>query len=406
MRRSVLRYPNFRRLWASLAASELGDHFFEVAVAVYALKMHHSALTLGTILAVGTLPKMTLGWLVAGVIDKWHKQHVMMAADWLRMLVVISLAWFHPLWWAMSAVFLLQFLGMFFLPASRAILPETVSPSDLDRANSTLGTTITSLSLVGYASASLVVSRFGIAPAFIFDSLTFVISSLWIAQMRLAQSVWRPVAAGPPRFWQEIWAGVAFHRRQPVVFDLLWLSALGVLAMFSLNVLAGPIAIQRLGRAPSFYGYLMLALGLGTVIGAQLTHWVGSRLSRRIWVGLGFATVGAAFLGLVAAHTLWAGLGCFVLGGVGNMLAQIPMRSWILAETPAEFRGRVFAARSMVIAVAGGVSMGSAGIASNAWGLGTALAVYGCIGIAAGVGVWLRPALRADSERSATRVTG
>lgn len=396
----ISKYSAYRNLWASLAISELGGHFFEIAVAVYALNSAHGVLTLGALLAMATVPRMTLGWVVAGVIDRWHKQYMMIAADILRALVVLSLVFYRPLWWTLATIFIIQFFGMFFLPASRAILPETVPSGQLDRANSVIGTTISTLTLVGYGTASGVIAWGGVSTAFIINAASFVLSALFVSQIRLAPHMWRPDGFREAHFFKDLRDGITFHKETPVVFDLLWLSGLAVLSMFAINVLAGPIATHWLDQAPSFYGFLMLAIGVGTIIGAQIITYKGDVLSRRAWVAGGFGLMGVTYWVLNMGHSVELVMGAFVIMGVGNQVAQIPLRSWILDTTPLAFRGRVFAARNMVLAITGGISLASSGIVSQWLGLGTSLVVYGVIAVLAAVGVLVRPSLRISERKS------
>src|SRR2546430_1146137 len=75
-------------------------------------------------------------------------------------------------------------VGGAFLPASQSILPETLSPDDLQAGNGLMLASRQGANLIGSAVAGVVVAALTSAVALAIDALTFLVSALSLALMR------------------------------------------------------------------------------------------------------------------------------------------------------------------------------------------------------------------------------
>jgi MFS family permease len=83
---NAFRNPNFRLLWAGQATSILGDQFSMIAMPWLVLKLTGSdPVALGTVLALGSVPRALFMLLGGAVTDRLSQRMVMLISDILRL---------------------------------------------------------------------------------------------------------------------------------------------------------------------------------------------------------------------------------------------------------------------------------------------------------------------------------
>src|SRR6202171_6572633 len=82
---------NFRRLWLAQIVSEIGDWFY--VVALYSLLLHFTgkAQSVGLALVLQVLPSTLVGPTAGVLNDRIRRQHVMIAADLARVIIVLGM---------------------------------------------------------------------------------------------------------------------------------------------------------------------------------------------------------------------------------------------------------------------------------------------------------------------------
>jgi hypothetical protein len=131
---------SFTALWTGQLVSALGDRIHQVALAFIVLETTGSAIAVGAVFLVATLPNLLLSPIAGGLVDRWDHREVMIVSDLLRagLVLLIPLAAVTNLALAYPLVFLVTTVSIFFRPAKGAILPRIVSGEDLVAANSAL----------------------------------------------------------------------------------------------------------------------------------------------------------------------------------------------------------------------------------------------------------------------------
>src|ERR1700733_2445629 len=195
----VLRHnPNYRYTWIGQVVSEIGDHFNNIAVFSLALEHTQSGLVVTGIMLSRAIPAILAGPIAGGVLDRHDRRRVMMASDVFR--AVLALGFIFSLHargnstlYGFSA--LLMFASPFFSSGRSAILPTITTPEELHIANSLNQTTQAATLTLGTLFAGVAVSQLGFEWAFIFNSLSFVISALCIYRLRVKDGSFRPQRA-------------------------------------------------------------------------------------------------------------------------------------------------------------------------------------------------------------------
>src|SRR5947207_7072057 len=184
----LLRRADFRRTYAAVVVSELGDAFHYVALMWFALV---SAGPLG-VLAVrlaDSIPALVFGLHGGLVADRSDRRRVMVLADVARAAVLVpvavaGLAGRLDLWMLVVAAFLLETATSYFEPAYGALLPRLVERSNVQAANGVVRASAEALRVGGWAAAAVLLVFMPLSSFFLLNAASFVVSALLIWGVR------------------------------------------------------------------------------------------------------------------------------------------------------------------------------------------------------------------------------
>lgn len=186
----ALREQPFRLLWLGRVASSVGDALVPVALAFAVLSIHRSGTALGGVLAAFTISRVVFT-LAGGVIaDRFSRRTIMLGADVVRAAVeaftagmLFSGRMTLPLFFVTGAVF--GAASAFFGPASDGLVPQTVSPENLQPANALLSISRNTLNVFGPAVSGTIVAVAGPGYVFAIDASSFVASAFFLTLLHI-----------------------------------------------------------------------------------------------------------------------------------------------------------------------------------------------------------------------------
>src|SRR6266487_3114990 len=82
---------NFRRLWLAQIVSEIGDWFYTLSIYTLLLQLTGRASSVALALVLQVLPQTFAGPTAGVVNDRLKRKHVMIAADLVRVFVVLAM---------------------------------------------------------------------------------------------------------------------------------------------------------------------------------------------------------------------------------------------------------------------------------------------------------------------------
>ncbi len=196
---------NFRLLTVGQTTSTLGDFCYAVALPWMVLSARGGGVAvLGLVLACYGIPRTALIPVGGILADKISGRVVMLVADIARCGLVgallyldathaVSLATLGPVAALVGAC------GGLFIPASYTLLPQLLSPDDLQSGNAISSAGNQLGGLVGPAIAGALVTTAGSAAAFGVDAATFAVSAITLALIRPHRQAHaaRPAEAAP-----------------------------------------------------------------------------------------------------------------------------------------------------------------------------------------------------------------
>ena len=383
---------NFLIFWIGELVSVIGDHISLIAFPWLVLQMTGSPAMTGLVFAAQGLPRAVLMLAGGAVVDRTSPRAVMLATNWIRCALVMTLAYMiftdtaGP---AFVFVIALAFgiADAFFYPASTSIIPSLVKPEQLQAGNAVVHMTAHLAVALGPIIAGLVIAgeigdmshgaapvpaadtaggyqqdRPGLARAFFLDGLTFAVSGLTLALIRTRSlkqqdangehdgqetaettqttgsvnkktSMFRDVVA----VMRHIWA------QPPVRLCFIGIMALEFFYQAPIFVGLPALAKERFLDGARIYGLEIGAWGMGAFIGSLLGGMVRpippKWLPRAMFAAFIFS---GATLGMVAYFEAYqVAMVLFFCAGLGDSFVWIQFISWLQRITPGHMMGRV-----------------------------------------------------------------
>lgn len=352
---------NFRRLWFAQIVSEIGDWFYIIAIYNLLLQFTGRAQAVGTALVLQVLPSTFVGPTAGVVNDRIRRQHVMIAADLLRMMIVLGMMLVRSapmIWLVYPLLFLETVMWGFFEPARSAVIPTVVGQEQILTANTVSSITWSVNFAIGSGLGGLVAVFLGREAVFFLNALSFLASALLISSMQLHE----PHAAGAPPFhvrelvnFTPMAEGVRYIRSNPKLLATVLLK--GGAGVLGANWVIFPILGERVfpvhmagldaSRAAVLgMSTLMCARGVGALIGPlSASGWAAGRGSRmRAGILAAFVAAAAAYMGLSAAPNLALACVAVALAHGGGSVTWVFSTTLLQRYSDDRFRGRVFAA--------------------------------------------------------------
>lgn len=345
---------NFRLFFIGQLVSNTGNQLTNVALILFVLKLGHSGLAVGALVACQFGPMVVLSAWAGAVADRTDKRRALLVTQSLEMAQSAALAVLaflpHP---PLVALYALALAGGVLLafdnPLRRSFVPEMVSKSDLPNAV-VLYSTIVALSQVsGPALAGALVATVGFGWCFAFDAVTYLAVMACLIMMRERELFRRPPQA---RTGREVRAGLAYVASVPRLWITFAMFACVGLFAFNLRV-ALPLLVTRSlqGTAVSF-AVLYATMSCGAVVGALLVAHRGLGELRHVVVAA--VALGCAMLLLSLMPSLHtAELAAFFVGAASIVFRTV---STTIAQvgTRRDMHGRVLALQTVLM---GGTSL-------------------------------------------------
>ena len=335
---------DFRLLFGSQAVSLLGDGMINVALAFAVLEVGGTASSVGLVFALRTLP-MVGSLLIGGVVaDRASRRTVMIAADVARLgsqgvMAVLLIAGSAEVWSLAVLAGLSGAATGFYVPAGTGLLPQVVSPDDLQRANGLRLSAMAAGEILGPLVAGGLVVAAGAGWAIAIDAATFAVSAVLLARMSAA-----PAAAEGPeraRFLDDLRGGWHAFRSRTWVWTTIVSASLFNMIWGAWTALGPVIADRELGGAGA-WGTVLAAMGAGGLLGGALAIRRAPRRPLVVFAlsGILFATP-LALLAETAGVPLLAAAA--LLSGMAMMFGNAVWESTLQREIPPDAISRVSA---------------------------------------------------------------
>jgi MFS family permease len=394
-------HPDFIKLWTGQSISELGSQVSQLAIPwLAAVDLHASPLAFSLLGVLGFLPFILFA-LPAGVwVDRLRRRQILIVGDSARavLLLLIPVLWFAgvlEIWHLLILEFLIGIFTVFFDVAYQSYLPALIEREDLVDGNSKLQVTVGIAQVGGPSLAGGLIAAITAPYAILVDSMSFVISSVFMIRMRHRENLPRQDTTEPrPRMWPQVKEGLAWvvgHRNLRAIAGCTGTSNFCSSLMFAIVILY----MVRVLHLSAFEAGAVFAVGsAGSIVGALFANRLGLKLG--LGTAIVFTAVIFSFGGLAyplapksfPLPALMAGQLLFGFSAIAYNILQVSYRQ---AITPERLQGRMNAAMRWI--VWGTIPLGTlaGGAIAQATSLHTALWVGALLGTPTFLWVLLSP---------------
>jgi len=373
----ALRVKSFSYLLSAELFTQLGSNIFNFYLVLVVFSLTRSNTAVAAIVLSFTIPAILFG-IPAGVyVDRWNKRHVLFASNFLRVLLLIFLAFFHQNLVLLFAIsFLMSVLAQFFIPAESPIIPQIVPKKLLLSANSLFGICLYGSMLVAFILSGPTLIQFGQSNTLLILALFFLVSCLFIWLIKLPKK-YIAIGVGKPKvanaMKQEIQMVFKLLSNTKEVHHALFLLALSQVLILIIATIAPGYAAQVLKVKVENFPLLFVApAAFGVFVGALVVSLLGKiKKDTIITVGLFLSAIAMlilpygskiaardivqtinmslpALLHITAYHLVT--VIAFLLG-FANAFVFVPANTILQEKTTDEVRGKVYGVLNTIVGI-------------------------------------------------------
>lgn len=386
----VLSNLGFLLLWLGQLTSQLADRVFVYVLMIVMYQLTHSNLGVSLPLLAFGIPSVLISPFAGVFADKLDRKWIMVVSDVLRGLLILLII---PA--AAKSVVLIFVISLFiysaaqfFAPAESSAIPELVEKHNLIVANSLFMITWMASSVVGLGLGAPIVNLVEEKGAFVAAAVLYFISSAAILLV--------PLKAKEPSKQQshvlkDIIIGFEYIRRKQIVQVALLKLFVSASAIATLSLLAIAYSGKVLMIGEKNFGYLIIVVGVGMLIGMATLEKLRHYLKMGTIVIISFLFSGAALILLSLTSDLRLAMLLIAILGMGNIYITSTLQTILQSKIPRQIRGRVFGVQNMLINSAFTFPVVIFGAVADIWGILFAMAVLGWLVIATGLAGMLFP---------------
>ncbi|HEY3902445.1 MAG TPA: MFS transporter [Streptosporangiaceae bacterium] len=359
--RAVLQYPDFSKLLAALAVSQVGDWLYNVALVALVVDRTGSMLWAGLTTAARIVPIVVLGPVGGVIADRFDRRRVLIGSDLLRLGFMLVLALFTvahlPVELAPVIAAAATAAAAPYLPCVSASTPQMVSDADLPAANAARSALTALGIIVGPALGGVLLLLGSPALAFAANGITFGLSALAVLSIR-DREAFRPAGSGAPSpgLLADIATGAAALRGCPEALRLVGADVLNSVLYGMQTVLLLSVCDQ-VGLGGAGYGYLFASLGIGALAGTALASRALRHPNSRAVVVIALIAAGLPMPLLAFVTRPVVAVLLVAVSGAGAIVVEVSTETGLQRTLGAEVFGRAYGLA--LPAILGGIVVGS-----------------------------------------------
>jgi MFS family permease len=406
---AALRHRDFRLFLGGQLVSQCGTWVQTVAQGWLVLQLTDSALAVGLVTALGSLPILLFtlyGGVVADRVDKRKFVVLLQSGMLIEALALAVLT--HQGWITVHLVMgLASFYGLlsaFEVPTRQALVSEIVGKDDLMNAIALNSSAFNVARVIGPSIAGALIATVGLAACFYLNAASYlaVLAGLLLMRVRRPAAPTRAPALGALREG----FGYIFSNPWPralvtivAAFTVFGASFLPMMPVYTRDVL---------GLDADGYGAVVSAIGLGAASGAIGMAAAGARVRQGRLVIATFAIFGVVLALGGYAPDFWSALVLFTVAGCLMAVNGIMANTMLQLQAPDRLRGRVMGFYSFVVLGMAPFGAFQAGWISEHFGVQTAFTAGGmsCVLMAGLVGFTTRRRVRRTAAPAPQRAEG
>ncbi len=376
---SALKYADFRRLWLSGIGSGFGQQAEQITRSWLILQLTGSAAAVGLSFVTRAVGQLAIVPMAGVLADRIDRRFILMAADGINaafffllgMLVVTD----HIATWEVVASATIAGAAISVQQTMRqAVIPNIVPKEGIMNAAALSSVMIGTSRIMGPALAGFMIKLFGVSGSYFMLSGVLLLPISMYLMMKPIK-----VAAGEGEgFFKSLAGGFKFGIHNPAV-RVVFIINLFTITLALPFLLMLPVYVKEvLKMGPGTLGLLISLPGFLTLVGGMFAASIGDYKYKGRMIFAACLSPCVAAIILSQTSMLWVAFIAVSIHGLLSPQYMAAAQSAVMKSTPREMQGRA----ASLVTISGGLgSVGVVlyGLVSDAWGIQTALLLFGSI---------------------------
>jgi MFS family permease len=387
---SALGDRNFRWFWIGSIFSYFSGQMQQPAQQWLAYELTGSPFKLGLVMAMQTVPMVVLSFYSGAIIDRIQKKTIMISYQICNALICIMVAILITLgaiqyWHLLLASFLNGLNSALNLTARNAIIPELVPREKIYNAIALNNVGSNIAQIAGPALSGVLIAVIGTDGAY-YVAVGFTLAAAGLFSFLTATS--KIVINKGRSVTNNLKEGLQYLRIHNILIVLFSIECMVTIFGFSYQNLL-PIFATELSQASEGYGFMLSAVGAGSLLGSLFIASLGNFKKKGLILltgcgALGLTLVLFSFSGAIGktlgtdTGSLYLAIFILVLVGVATYAFLSTSNTLIQMNVNSEFRGRINGIYGMVIGLYP-VSMLLAGTGAEYLGAPLTVMIWGSV---------------------------
>lgn len=406
--RELISIKNFRLLWTGQVISNFGDYLARLGLLLIVNQLTNSTAALATLLIVIAIPQITIGMMAGVFVDRIDRRRIMLVSDLFRGVIVLGFILVdspEKIWLLYVIAFLDSTVATFFTPARLAIIPTIVPEEGLLGANSVSETSKIIFNLLGTAAAGVIVGLLDIYwPVFLLDSLTFLLSFIFVSQIRVPKFETKENDKPSVRvMFTELIDGIRITVKTRVLIGVMVGAVVTMLGFGAVTVLLVPLLVNDLRVPETWFAGLELAQTASMILSGGLVAILSSRFKPTHIAAISLFGLGVSISLVSQVNSVWHMVLLLFVAGWFITPVQAGLTTLLQSAVSDDLRGRTGAARTTLMSLANMLSMAGAGLLGDYLGIRNVFILSGVIVmVAALVSTWIFRGHKIDTTAATT----
>jgi len=384
---SVLKNRDYFTIWLGKNISYFGNGIHLIALIWFVFELTGSALDVGVLMIVQTIPIIIFGMISGALADRANKKYIIIIADFGRAGLVFLLLFVTTVYQIYFIAFCISILRQLSTTSRLALIPSIVGTDLLLAANSLYKVTSMIADVTGPAMGGIIVGFLGLKSAFFIDAATYVISGGLILTISYEKIQGQSNAIRD--LILDVKNGLIFVWNTTLIRFVLILIALLMFSLGFINVLAIIYVKEVLSVGAEQFGFLASSQSLGSFLAAIFISSLIRKIKRSTLLSMGIIAVGCAILLLGLFNSMAIALISLFFAGIGMIIISILVTTIIQQESPEDKRGRAIGALMTVTNSSLVISMGMAGYLGDLIGVQEVFFIVGIVVLIFSAMFWL-----------------
>jgi MFS family permease len=346
----ALRHRNFQLFFGGQSISLIGTWMTRIATSWLVYRLTKSALLLGTVSFAGQIPTFLLAPIAGVLVDRIDRRKVLVWTQSLAMVQSLALAWLTlSSRITIAEVLLLSsmqgVINAFDMPGRQSFMVKMIEDrADLSNAIAINSSMVNTARLIGPSLAGLLIAASNEGWCFFVDGISYIAVIVSLLMMRIAPDQARRATTSMIGQLKEGWKYVAGFAP---IRSILLLFALLSLMGWPFMVLMPVFAVQVLDGGPHTLGFLMGAVGVGSLISALSLVMRRSVRGLTRMIPIAAAVFGVGLISFGLSHFLWLSILLMFITGFGMMQGMTASNTIVQTLVEENVRGRVMSYYTM-----------------------------------------------------------